>query len=412
MLFNKGIPSVSQLAFPPVPQTRPGRRKSFAICACGLAALLTLAGCKDQKGGAASQMRPPEVAVVTMAPQSLALTASLPGRISAFLTAEIRPQVNGVIKERLFTEGATVKAGQVLYRIDPSTYQAALAQARANLAASEAKLPSAQNKADRYKELLASHAVSQQDGDDALAALRQVQAAIEADRAAVLSAKINLDYTAIVSPITGRIGKSSVTVGGLVNAYQATVLTTVRQLDPVYVDVVQSNAELLRLRHAIESGTMTAHEAEERKVKLYLEDGTRYPIEGTLQFRDVTVDTTTGSVTLRITFANPDQVLLPGMYVHALVDTGVKPDAILVPQQAVSRNPKGEPLAWVAGKDERVELRELQLDRAVGSQWVVSGGLAAGDRVIVEGGDRVRAGMKVHAVPFKAEAAGQPKAGQ
>jgi membrane fusion protein (multidrug efflux system) len=340
--------------------------------------------------------------VVTLQPQSLALTTELPGRTVPYLTADIRPQVNGIIKKRLFQEGAMIRSGQVLYQIDPAVYQASLAQAKANLDSAEAVIPSLRAKADRYRDLLPVHAVNQQDYDDTLGALRQAEATVEADKAAVESARINLAYTPITSPISGRIGKSSVTVGGLVSSFQTTTLATVQQIDPVYVDVVQANADLLRLRKRLENGQLKAAGARANKVKLYLEDGSLYPIEGTLDFRDVTVDTATGSVVLRMTFKNPKQVLLPGMYVRAVVEEGVKQDALLAPQQAVTRDPKGLPFAWVIGKDGKASRHMLQIDRAIGNQWLVSGGLTSADQLVMEGGDRLRDGMQVRAVPYKA----------
>jgi membrane fusion protein (multidrug efflux system) len=348
-------------------------------------------------------MGPVQVSVIKLQPRSLQLSTELPGRTTAYLTAEIRPQVNGIIQKRLFQEGAMVQAGQVLYQIDPASYQASLAQAKANLASAEANLPSLQAKADRYRDLAAIHAVGQQDYDDAVAALKQAQATVESDKAAVESARINLDYTPITSPITGRIGKSSVTVGGLVSSYQTTVLATVQQLEPVYVDVVQANADLLRLRARLANGQLKSSGAQGNKVKLYLEDGSLYPIEGKLEFRDVTVDTTTGSVTVRITFANPKQILLPGMYVRAVVEEGIRPDALLLPQQAVSRDPKGLPFVWVIGADGKADRRMIEVDRAIGNQWLVSKGVSASEQVVMEGGDQLKAGMQVQAAPYKGD---------
>ena len=374
---------------------------SMSIClALGC---LFASGCKSKPVG--PPMGPVQVSVLKLQPQPLQLSTELPGRTTAYLTAEIRPQVNGIIQKRLFQEGAMVHAGQVLYQIDPAMYQASLAQAKANLASAEANLPSLQAKTDRYRDLSAIHAVGQQDYDDAIAALKQAQATVESDKAAVESARINLAYTPITSPITGRIGKSSVTVGGLVSSYQTTVLATVQQLEPVYVDVVQANADLLRLRARLANGQLKSSGAQGNKVKLYLEDGSLYPIEGKLEFRDVTVDTTTGSVTVRITFANPKQVLLPGMYVRAVVEEGMRPDSLLLPQQAVSRDPKGLPFVWVIGADGKADRRMIEVDRAIGNQWLVSKGVSASEQVVMEGGDRLKVGMQVQAVPYKADAA-------
>jgi membrane fusion protein (multidrug efflux system) len=380
-------------------------RKWFQVSmACGLAlACLFAAGCKSKLMG--PPMGPVQVSVIKLQPQQLQLSTELPGRITAYLTAEIRPQVNGIVLKRLFQEGALVHAGQILYQIDPSSYQASLAQARANLASAEANLPSLQAKADRYRDLAAIHAVGQQDYEDAVASLKQAQATVESDKAAVESARINLAYTPITAPITGRIGKSSVTVGGLVSSYQTTVLATVQQIEPVYVDVVQANADLLRLRTRLANGQLKSSGAQENKVKLYLEDGSLYPIEGKLDFRDVTVDTTTGSVTVRMTFANPKQILLPGMYVRAVVQEGIRPDALLLPQQAVSRDPKGLPFVWVIGADGKADRRMIEVDRAIGSQWLVNKGVSASEQVVMEGGDRLKVGMQVLFVPYKTDAA-------
>lgn len=367
------------------------------------------------------ESRPPEpteVAVVTIRPERVVLTTELPGRTSAYLVAEIRPQVSGIIQSRLFREGTNVKAGDVLYQIDPAPYQAAhnqakaaLATAEADLAMAEANLPAIRSRAERYKQLVVIHAVGQQDYDDASAALRQAEVAVEArrasievNRAALESARINLSYTPVKAAISGRIGISNVTVGAMATAYQPTPLAVIQQLDPLYVDVVQSSAAVLALRRHLESGRLKPDGSIQTKVRLFLEDQTPYPLEGTLQFRDVTVDPTTGSVTLRLVFPNPDQVLLPGMFVRAVVEEGVTEQAILAPQQGVTRDIKGIPIAWVVGKDDKVEQRVLELDRAIGDKWLVTSGLAPGDRVIVEGLQKVRPGDRVRAVPFTGRA--------
>ena len=376
-------------------------------------ACLLVTGCKPKMMGP-PPMGPVEVAFVTVRPQSVPLTTQLPGRTCAYLTAEIRPQVNGIVQNRLFEEGASVKAGDLLYRIDSAPYEASYSQAKASLATAEAdlataeaNLPSLKSRADRYRDLVAIHAIGQQDYDDARAALEQAratvtarQASIETSQAALETARINLSYTPIKAAISGRIGKSNITVGALATAYQPTPLAVVQQLDPIYVDVVQANADLLRLRRSLESGGLRRDGAGERKVKLVLEDGSTYPMTGTLQFRDVTVDSSTGAVTLRLVFPNPKEVLLPGMFVRAVVEEGVRSQAMLVPQEGVGRDPKGNPYAWVVGKDQKVERRPLELERAIGDQWLVTSGLAADDRVIVEGVDRVQPGMPVVAVPF------------
>jgi membrane fusion protein (multidrug efflux system) len=341
----------------------------------------------------------PEVATVTMQPQQIVLTTELPGRTSAFRIAEIRPQVNGLIQKRLFTEGSDVQAGQVLYQIDPASFQAIYDNAKAALGKAEANLPSIRLRADRYRELLPDKAVSQQEYDDAAAALKQAEAEIEFWKATVETAHINLGYTRVTAPISGRIGKSNVTDGALVTAYQAVALTTIQQLDPIYVDVPQSTTELLRLRRNLKEG-VNQHATNQKKVDLLLEDGTAYPLEGTLQFRDVTVDPTTGSVILRLVFPNPNALLLPGMFARAVVKEGVNEQAILIPQQAVSRDPKGNALALIVDNTGKVQQRMLTIDRAAGDKWLVTSGLGPGDRVIVEGLQRVRPGASVKEVPL------------
>jgi membrane fusion protein, multidrug efflux system len=349
----------------------------------------------------------PEVAVVTVARQPVLLTGELSGRTSPYLIAEVRPQVNGLIQKRLFTEGSDVQAGQELYQIDPAPFQAAFDAAKAALGRSEASLPAVQLKAGRLKEALTDKAVSQQDYDNGDAALKQVEADILYYKAAVETARINLGYAHIVSPISGRIGTSTVTDGAIVTAYQPMALATIQQLDPIYVDVPQSTNELLRLERRMKDGRLTRDAANANKVQLILSDGTKYPLEGTLQFRDVSVDPTTGSVIVRAVFPNPDGVLLPGMFVRAAVKEGVDEQAILVPQQTVTRDLKGNPVALVVNAAGVVEQRLLVIDRAIGAQWLVSSGLAPGDRVIAEGVQRVRPGSPVKVVPF-AEGAKPP----
>ena len=376
-----------------------------------LLSCLGLAGC-DREPKATPPPAVPEVATVTIQPKTVLLTTALPGRTSAFLMAEIRPQVNGLIRGRLFEEGSDVKAGQVLYEIDPAPFQAALNNALAALGRAEAYLPSIRSRADRYRELLAEKAVSRQDYDDAEAALNQAQADIEYWKATVETARINLGYTRINAPIPGRIGKSSVTDGALVTAYQPVPLATIQQIDPIYVDVLQSTADLLKLKRQMEEGRLDADGNGQNKVRLILDDGTVYPREGTLQFRDVTVDPTTGSVILRLVFPNPEGLLLPGMFVRAVIKEGVNREAILVPQQAVSRDPRGNPLALVVNDEGKVEQRGLTIDRAIDDTWLVSSGLGPGDRVIVEGLQKVRAGASVKAVPFGGGGKPDGEAGQ
>jgi membrane fusion protein, multidrug efflux system len=363
-----------------------------------LIALLVLTGCG--KSNANKQPGAPEVAVVTVKSGPTAITTELPGRTSAYLVAEVRPQVNGVIQKRLFTEGDDVKAGDVLYQIDPAPYQAAYDNARAALSKAEANLTPVRLKAERYKELVAVKAVSQQDYDEAAANLKQVEAEIGVNKAAVETTRINLAYTRITAPISGRTGKSHVTVGALATAHQVSPLTTIQQLDPIYVDATQSSARLLQLTRLMESGRLKG--IGHTRVKLLLEDGTPYPGEGSLKFTDVTVDPTTGSFILRIVFPNPKHTLLPGMYVRPVIQEGIAGQAILVPQQGVSRDPKGNPVGLIVDAAGKVQQRMITIDREIGNQWLISSGLAPGDRLIVEGSQRVRPGSSVKAVPFDA----------
>ncbi len=357
---------------------------------------LLLVGCDRRQQAASPPV--PEVATVTVQPQQLTLTTELPGRTSAHLVAEIRPQVNGIIQKRMFTEGSDVRVGDVLYQIDPAPFRAALDSAKAALAKSASNCTVTRLRFERYKELFTQKAVSQQDYDDREAALKQAEADIEYCKAAVATARINLDYTRVTAPITGRIGRSTVTDGALVTAYQPLPLATIQQLDPIYVDVPRSTTELLRLKQQLAEGRLNLDGTNQNKVKLVLEDGTAYPQEGTLQFRDVTVDPTTGSVILRVVVPNPEGVLLPGMFVRAVVEEGIADQAILVPQQGVSRTPKGEPFALVVGDAGKVEQRMLTLNRAIGDKWLVSSGLSVGDRVVVEGTLNIRPGSAVKAV--------------
>ncbi len=373
------------------------------IFLAALSLVLTV-GCKP-KPQAPPAAQVPEVVTVQVGSGELVLTTELPGRTSPFLIAEIRPQVNGLIQKRLFEEGSMVKAGQELYQIDPAPFQAALDNARAALGRAEANLPAIQVRVNRYKDALADRAVSQQDYDDAAAALKQAQADIKYYQAMVETASINLKYAHVVSPISGRIGKSTVTDGAIVTAYQPTPLATIQQMDPIYVDVPQSATELLNLRRRLEQGVIKLNEESPNAVRLILPDGKEYPHEGALQFRDVSVDPTTGSVILRMVFPNPDGVLLPGMFVRAQVKEGMDADAITIPQQAVSRDPKGRPVAFVL-EDGKVAQRLLTVDRAIKDKWLVTSGLKAGDRLIVEGIQKVRPG-----VPAKEAAPAAPKSG-
>ncbi len=403
---------------------------------------LMLSGCGSQQ--AAPQPAIPEVAVVTVHPEQVVPTTELPGRTSAYLVAEIRPQVNGIIQKRLFDEGSDVRAGKVLYQIDPAPFQAAYDNAAANLAVmrkaadraraaleatiagvtrQRATLDLARTNRGRLEELFKERAVSASQRDQAVteaevaeATLRAVEAQVKSDREAVAAAeatiqqaeatletaRINLAYTRMTAPISGRIGKSSVTVGALVTAHQPVALATIQQLDPIYVDVPQSTTELLRLRRRLEDGSLRNDGKKQSKVRLILEDNTTYPLEGTLQFRDVTVEPTTGSVILRVVVPNPKGVLLPGMFLRAVVQEGISHQAILIPQQAVSRDPKGNPAVLIVDGENKVQQRMITVDRAIGDKWLVASGLAPGDRVIVEGVQKVRPSASVKVVPFDA----------
>jgi len=370
-----------------------------AIVLMVLLCSLLLPGCERRQQAPPPPV--PEVSTVTVQTQKIMLSTELPGRTSAYRIAEIRPQVSGLILKRMFTEGSSVKTGQVLYQIDPAPFQAALDNTQAALGRAEANLPAIRSRAERYREVLADKAVSRQDYDDAVAAMTQVKADIQYWKATVETARINLGYCRVTAPISGRIGKSNVTEGAIVTAYQPVALATIQQLDPIYVDVPQSTTELLRLKRRLEDGRLKSHGTNQNKVKLILEDGTAYPPEGTLQFRDVTVDPTTGSVILRVVFTNPEGVLLPGMFVRAVMKEGVNEQAILIPQQGVSRDPKGNPVSLIVDAEGKAQQRMLTLDRAIGDKWLVSAGLAPGNRVIVEGMQRVRPGAAVKVVPFK-----------
>ncbi|MGV1098524.1 efflux RND transporter periplasmic adaptor subunit [Thiovibrio sp. JS02] len=367
-----------------------------------------ITGCKQNTSGGPPTSGPPEVGIVAITSSPITLTMELSGRTSPYMIAEVRPQVGGIIQKRLFTEGADVKAGQVLYQIDPATYLAAHANAKAALARAEANLIPIRLKAERFRELVAINAVSRQDYDDASSMLKQAEADVAANQAVVESARINLDYTSVKAPISGRIGRSTVTDGALVTASQAAPMATIQQLDPVYVDVTQSSAELLRLKRNLANGEITGKDAGKAKVKLLLEDGSSYPQEGTLKFSEVTVDQSTGSVTLRALFPNPEQLLLPGMFVRGIVQEGVSEQAILVPQRGVSRNPKGEAMVMVVGDEEKVEPRVIKVSRTVGENWLVTEGVKDGDRVILEGIQKARPGTPVKAVPFSSKTDAPP----
>ncbi len=327
----------------------------------------------------------PSVGVVTLGTEATTLFTELPGRVAAVETSEVRPQINGLVRKRLFEEGSLVHAGQPLYQIDDAPYRAALGTAQGNLANAQATIRSTQLQFERYQRLSKINAVSGQDADNADASAQQAKASVQAMRAAVDAARVNLGYTTIRAPISGRIGRSLVTVGALVQSGQATALAAIQRLDSVYVDVTESASDLLDLREAMQSGSVTRDGAGSARVQLILPNGQTYPIEGKLAFSEVTVDQTSGSVTLRASFPNPKGLLLPGMYVRAKLVEGVRQQAILAPQEGVTRNERGEAVAMVVGADNKVEQRTLTTAQAIGNKWVVTKGLKAGDRLIVEG---------------------------
>ena len=361
-----------------------------------LCAILALAGC-----GPSGPSGPPapEVGVVIIEPQQATLTTDLPGRTNPFAVSDVRPQVSGILKARLFEEGSIVKAGQPLYQIDPAPYQAAYDNAKAVLAGAEAAVTTAKLKSERYAALVKANAIAPQDYNDAVAAYKQAAATVMQDKAALESARINLGYTRITAPITGRIGASAVTQGALVTADQTTALATIQTLDPIYVDINQSSSELLALESSISNGQLSRKNAISAEVRLQLDDGRAYPLAGTLQFAEVTVDPTTGAVLLRAIFPNPSGILLPGMYVRATIVEGVNPRAILAPQQAVSRNEKGQPTVYVVDSHGIARLRILSISGAVGSSWLVTDGLKPGDKLVVEGLLKVKPDAPVQAVP-------------
>ncbi|EQB33081.1 efflux RND transporter periplasmic adaptor subunit [Sphingobium ummariense] len=360
----------------------------FGLLACG--SVLALSACGKEQPPAPP---PPTVGVVTLKVEAAPLFNELPGRITAFETAEVRPQISGVIRRRLFTEGGYVKAGQLLYEIDDAPYRAALGQAQGALARAQASISATGLQAQRYRELVGINAVSRQELDNAEAAAQQARADVTAQRAAVQAAQVNQNFTRIRAPISGRIGRSLFTPGALVQAGQADPLATIQRTDTVYVDVTQSAAQIIDLKQAMKSGGIS--EADGARVQLLLPNGSTYPIEGRLQFAEVTVDPSSGAVTLRATFPNPDGLLLPGMYVRARVVEGQRRQAILAPQQGITRDPRGRATALVVGAGDKVEAREVETDRAVGDKWIVTKGLKPGDRLIVEGLLNLRPGTVV-----------------
>ena len=362
---------------------------------------LLLAGCDKPQPPAPPKSATP-VGVVIVKAQKVSITSELPGRTSPYKIAEVRPQINGIVQQRLFREGADVKAGETLYQIDPALYKAAYDSAQASLSKAKANWATVKLKAERYTELVTINAVSKQDFDDADAALKQAEADVAANKAALATARINLDYTRIVSPISGRIGISTVTPGALLTANQTVALTTVQQLDPIYVDVIQPSTELMRMKHALESGLLKRAGPDAVKVKLLLDDNTHYALEGTLEFSDVTVDQGTGTVTLRAVFPNPKHDLLPGMFVRAILEEGVNEQGILVPQQGVTHDARGNATALVLGSDGKVELRILELGDALADKWLVKSGLNVGDQLIVDGLQKIKPGATAQAVSIDA----------
>ncbi|PIJ50612.1 efflux transporter periplasmic adaptor subunit [Erwinia sp. OLTSP20] len=355
---------------------------------------LVLTGCDNKNGQQANQQQAPEVGVVTLKSTPMTITTDLPGRTSPFRIAEVRPQVSGIILKRNFVEGSEIKAGESLYQIDPAPYQAAYDSAKGELAQAQANAKVAAMTLNRYKSLVKTKYLSQQDYDTAVGNAAQTAAAVKTAAASVETARINLAYTKVTSPISGRIGKSTVTEGALVSSGQTTALATVQQLNPIYVDVTQPSEDFQRLRNELQQGKLK-QVAGKAQVRLISQDGTLYSQTGTLEFSDVTVDQTTGSITLRAIFPNPDGSLLPGMFVRARLEEGTNPDALLVPQQAVTRTPAGQATTLVVGADNKVELRTIDAPQAIGDKWLVTDGLKSGDRVIVTGLQRVKPGVPV-----------------
>ncbi|RMR10213.1 efflux RND transporter periplasmic adaptor subunit [Pseudomonas syringae group genomosp. 3] len=374
---------------------------SCLMAAVAVVSVGVLTACGKPPGGPPPAPSTPEVGIIDVQPQRVAFTTELPGRTVPFLIADVRPQVNGIIQKRSFREGSDVKAGEVLYTINPASYKAAHDSNLAALAKAQATLKSLRLKSERYKELAVINAVSKQDYDDAVSSLEQGQADVASAKANVETSRINLAYTRIEAPITGRVGRSNYTPGALVTDSQTSELATIQQLDPIYVDVTQPSVALLRLKQAMASGELQKSGANSARVQLKLEDGSLYPLDGALEFSDVTVDQNTGAITLRALFPNPKGDLLPGMYVRAVLQEGVKEAGLLIPQQAVSRDTTGKPIAYVVGADSKLERRQLQTERAVGEKWLISSGLKAGDKLVVDGQQRAAPGVEVIAVPWQ-----------
>ena len=375
--------------------------RSIPLSLSVIALIAVTAACDGAKAPPAARSAP-QVTVLTVKPQSVVIKTALPGRTAPTVIAEVRPQVTGIVQSRTFNEGAEVKAGSTLYRLDPATYQTAYDSARASVAKAQASVQTARRNLARAKELFEIKFVSQQAYDDAATTLSQSEADLAVAKAAAEAARINVAYTNVVAPISGRIGKSTVTAGALVTANQSTPLATIQQMNPMYVDITQSSNEALRLRRAMASGALKRAREDAARVTLQLEDGTSYLHEGTLQFSDVTVDASTGAITLRALFPNPESILLPNMYVRAVLEEGVRDNAILVPQQAVTRDTKGQAIAMVVGANNMVEVRPLMTARTLGTDWLVDAGLQPGDRVIVEGLQRANSGAMVQ--PMEASA--------
>lgn len=373
-----------------------------------LSGSLVLTGCNDEGSQQGAQHQAPVVGVVTLKAEPLKITTDLPGRTAASRIAEVRPQVSGIILKRNFEEGSDITAGLSLYQIDPAPYQATYDSAKGELAKAQSSAELAHLTVSRYRPLLGTSYISKQEYDQAVAAARQADATVQAAKAAVESARINLAYTKVTSPISGRIGISAVTEGALVTSGQANALATVQQLDPIFVDVTQSSNDYLRLKKELADGTLKQQNGK-ANVQLLLENGTQYTHDGTLEFSDVTVDETTGSITIRAIFPNPDLSLLPGMFVRARLDEGIRSDALLVPQQGVTRNPRGEATALVVGADDKVEQRTLTAAQAIGDKWLITDGLKPGDRVIVSGLQKIRPGaqVKVQEADEQAQSQGQ-----
>ena len=375
----------------------PTSARSHGLRVAPIALMMMLAACSQEK---APKRGPVEVGVVTLTARNVTVDSELPGRTVSTLMSEVRPQVSGIIQKRLFTEGALVSAGQPLYRIDQRLYRASRDEALATLASAQATAAAAQAKAQRYRSLGDTEAVSAQDRDDVIATARQAQAAVQQARATLQTSNVNLEFTLVRAPISGRIGRTLFTPGALVTASQADPLTTIQQLDPIYVDVTQSSAQLLALRRSLASGKTLPASA---TIRLKLDDGSDYPLEGRIEFAEPIVDPDSGTVTLRARFPNPDGLLLPGMFVRVVAPQSVVPDAILAPQQGITRDAKGNATALVVGNGNKVERRTVTAAQAIGDTWLITAGLKAGDRLIVEGTDKVQPDAAVKPVPVGAK---------